>query len=197
MASLFNLSDTESLNYEDSELGDLRLFFRQGENAQDSSDNDYYSDNSDEEDPFGPDLEDLEPPPSGITIPPSPTSSSTSLPLYQPALIRPPITAALSALTIQAMEALLLIDPIAPYKSRFHSIGARISALALLDVGTSQETIENQTQITQSGVKKLKRKAIDCSQRPGERMVVQVEHVEDGVRSRRPGTSQKIVQLIL
>jgi len=33
MASLFNLSDTESLNYEDSELGDLRLFFRQGENA--------------------------------------------------------------------------------------------------------------------------------------------------------------------
>jgi hypothetical protein len=201
MASLFDdLDDLSELDYNDPDLEALRMYV---DNAWSSSKEGDYLDNSDEEDPYGgPDIEDPEPP--GHTAPPSvtssvtssTTSSTTSLPLYQPAPIRPPITASMSALTIQAIEAAILKDPV-PIKKRGHTIGARVFALALLDCGSSYALIFKQTGMTESGVRKLKVKAVERGWVPGVQMVVQVEHVEDRARSRRPGTSQEIIQLIL
>ena len=89
---------------------------------------------------------------------------STSLLLYTPIPIRPLVIATSSSLTIQAMEALILNDLVVlKKKSRFYSIGARVSVLTLLDCGTSWETIFKQTSMLESGVRKLQAKTIERS----------------------------------
>jgi len=52
-----------------------------------------------------------------------------------------------------------LKEPAPPKGKKQNSIGARISALALHDSGAPFEVIEKQTQVTQSGVYKLLKKA--------------------------------------
>jgi hypothetical protein len=104
MAGLFNnLSDIDSAEVDfDSDLDGLLDDF------DDSSSEDFYSENGDEEDPLGPDLEAPESPTSSPTTSPttSPASSSISLPIHHPKPIRPPISLTSTTLTLQAFEAL-------------------------------------------------------------------------------------------
>jgi transposase len=204
---LFNNLDDVSEVGSDKEFYDSELFDRfqfEAPSDIDSDEESYYS-NSDEEDPDGPDYNDpamLETDTESVTgsrasPAPSTTSSTTSLPLHQPAPIRPPITATSSKLTIEAFEAMVINDPPPKKKSQYNSIGARISALKLWDCGFTFEGITKQTGVSESGVKKLRKKATDRGWREYTNMNVEVEHVSDAPKSGRPGTSQKIIDLII
>ena len=157
IASLFDgLNNLSNLDYDDSAYEALCPYL---DDAQDSSEDEGYPSDQEEEDPnSGPDLDDPEPPGYETS-----TTTATSTPFlpYAPKPICPPVTATTSSLTIQAIEALILNDPVVPKKSRFYSIGARVSALALLDCGTTWETIFKQTSMTKSGIRRLRVKAIE------------------------------------
>jgi hypothetical protein len=142
MDGLFdNLSDIDSAEVDfDSDLDGFLGDF------DDSSSEDFYSENGDEEDPLGPGSDAPESPASSPT--PSPASSSISLPIHYPKPIRPPISLTSTILTLQAFEALTSTESPAstqPKGRKQNSIGARISALALFDSGATYEVILKQT----------------------------------------------------
>ena len=139
MVGLFDdLSDADSFEvYYDSEFE----IFEAARDFDDSS-----SDSGadlDKEDLFGPDLQD--PGDSDNEEELIPTiywgpKKTPSLPIRQPQPVRPLVA---STLTVQAFES--LVQPsqasTAPQGRKQNSLGARISALALLDAGVSDATI--------------------------------------------------------
>ena len=78
-----------------------------------------------------------------------------------------------------------------------HSIGARIQANTLLEIGIPHWDIKAKTGISKSQVYRLRNKAINRGWDPKISGIAEVHHVEDTPRSRRPQISQEIVDLIL
>jgi hypothetical protein len=78
-----------------------------------------------------------------------------------------------------------------------HSIGARIQAITLLELGIPHWDIKAKTGVSKSQLYKLQNKAINRGWDPKRSSIVEVYHVEDTPRSRRPKVSQDVVDLIL
>src|SRR5450432_1046824 len=67
-----------------------------------------------------------------------------------------------------------------------HSIGARIQAITLLEIGIPHWDIKAKTGISKSQVYRLRNKAINRGWDPKISSIVEVHHVEDTPRSGRP-----------
>jgi len=78
-----------------------------------------------------------------------------------------------------------------------HSIGARIQAITLLEIGIPHWDIKAKTGISKSQVYRLRNKAINRGWDPKISSIVEVHHVDDTPRSGRPQISQEIIDLIL
>jgi hypothetical protein len=78
-----------------------------------------------------------------------------------------------------------------------HSIGARIQAITLLEMGIPHWEIKARIGISKSALYKLQNKAINRGWDPKVSGIVEVFHVADAPRSRRPQVSQEVVDLII
>jgi hypothetical protein len=78
-----------------------------------------------------------------------------------------------------------------------HSIGARIQAINLLELGIPHWDIKAKTGVSKSRLYKIQNKAINRGWDPKKSSIVEVYHVEDTPRSRRLKVSQIVVDLIL
>src|SRR6266536_4351482 len=136
----------------------------------------YITEDGDEYDPLGPDLEPLDETESEWSASePSSTTSLVSLtlqpspPIYLP--IRPGDTTTSRSLTP-------IPEPQKdPKKASYHTIGARITALTMFTLGYKEADYKEATGVSQSRVYKIRSKAKSRGWMPGK--VVQVEHIDD------------------
>src|SRR6266536_4636084 len=144
----------------------------------------YITEDGDEYDPLGPDLEPLDETESEWSASePSSTTSLVSLtlqpspPIYLP--IRPGDTTTSRSRSVSPSPSLTPIpEPQKdPKKASYHTIGARITALTMFTLGYKEADYKEATGVSQSRVYKIRSKAKSRGWMPGK--VVQVEHIDD------------------
>jgi hypothetical protein len=146
-------------------------------------------DESDSESEYdGPDL--FEPPGSDSTL-----SSPYITPQRSPS---PPPIEPLPSAPSGALRAILPGDKpplIPPLKKSFHTVGARIQALTLLENGVIVDKITSKTGIAGSSIYRIRTKA--CSRGWAPHKILETWHIDDAPRPRRPPISTALVKFIV
>jgi len=78
-----------------------------------------------------------------------------------------------------------------------HSIGARIQAITYLELSLPHFQITAKTGVSKAQIYKLREKALARGWDPATSTIVEIHHVDDSPRSRRPKASKEIVDLVL